>query len=119
MLYSLNHIKTLNIFGQCYITEDILIDFLRSEACMGLESLCVNLIPLTKKFLYALIDELYPNNIRRISVADCKIRNEDILEWLEFLTTFSVKRFESIHCSHYIDHPLVALSDGWYLFFLF
>lgn len=114
ILFSLNKVKTLNFFGQNLITEGLFIDFLNNpEACELIESLCVNCIPLSSKFLASLIQPHI--NIKRLSIVDCDIPDNEIIDWLDQLETggLSRKKLKSIHCSPHITHQAAAVSDGW------
>lgn len=109
ILYNLNNVKVLNMFGQCNISPSILTDFIKSEASRKLESLCLNHVPLELEFLGVfLTGDVY---IQRLSIVECGIRQEDIKAWLEDPRL----ALQKIYCSTKIAHPRVCESDGWFM----
>jgi hypothetical protein len=94
ILYSLNKVENLNLFGQIKISEKLLVDFLTTINSSGLKSLCVNCIKLSPVFLDAL---LLPHvSIDRISMVECEIDDKQLAKWMDELKP---GRFRRIHCS--------------------
>ncbi|KAL2917054.1 hypothetical protein HK105_203486 [Polyrhizophydium stewartii] len=80
---SVDNVRVINFFGQEYLSDAALIDFISSGHASSLESICLSATNISGAFLMKLLDGHTPM-LERISIADCKnITLTDLLAFLQ------------------------------------
>jgi hypothetical protein len=99
------------MFEQPLIKESTLIRMI--ELNPQLQSLCINTLEVTKKFLEQLIE--LPISLKRLSVYSCPLKLEDIQWFIEELNRKNQEMIVYTSVNELKNQPLIQKSDSWFM----
>ncbi|KAJ1343286.1 hypothetical protein BSLG_002312 [Batrachochytrium salamandrivorans] len=109
---SLAHVKTINLYGQIALSEDMFISIINHGYLASLKSVCLNATLVSRRFLGALACGGCPL-LERVSLIDCRmISGVDLVAFLGAVLTQSLVTMQHLKCIYTLEISSSSVSTG-------